>query len=143
MHPDGFAWSARKQIAKPLYAGVGIRRGLTVLQTARLVHELVDAEPEAYGAVLARWSVGVGEAAATRLGVRAACGVADTISLDVARLRKSGGRLESCLVATPAALSPGAADLIRHHLGEPGGVLVALSRAIAAALTLSAGSGAA
>ena len=106
------------------------------------MHELVDAEPEAYGAILTHWSTG--EPVATRPGVRAACGVADTISLDVARLRKSAGRLESCLVATPlAALSPGAADLIRHDLGELGGVLVALSRAIAAALTPCAGSGAA
>jgi ParB/RepB/Spo0J family partition protein len=123
-------------------AGVAIRRGLTVRQTARLVHELTDAEPGAYGAILARWSAGA--PVAVRPGVRAARGVADTIALDVARIRKSAGRLESSLVATPlAALSPGAAELIRHDLGELGGVLVALSRAIAVALMPSAGSGAA
>jgi ParB-like chromosome segregation protein Spo0J len=123
-------------------AKVAIRRGLTVLQTSRLVHELVGAEPEAYEAVLARWSAG--GPASVRPGVRAAHGVADTIALDVARLRKSAGRLESCLVATPlVSLAPGAADRLRHDLGELGGVLVALSRAIAAALTPSAASGAA
>jgi ParB-like chromosome segregation protein Spo0J len=123
-------------------ASLAIRRGLTVLQTARLVHELVDAEPEAYSAVLARWSAG--EPVMSRSGVRAAGGVADTISLDVARLRKSAGRLESCLVTTPlASLAPGAADLIRHDLDELGGVLVALSRAITAALTACAAPGAA
>jgi ParB/RepB/Spo0J family partition protein len=122
-------------------ARVAIRRGLTVLQTSRLVHELVEAEPEAYGAVLARWSAG--EPVAARPGVRAARGVADAISLDVARLRKSAGRLESCLVTTPlASLTPSAAELLRHDLEELGGVLVALSRAIAAALTPSAASGA-
>jgi hypothetical protein len=123
-------------------AKVAIRRGLTVLQTSRLVHDLVDAEPQAYDAVLARWSAG--EPIPARPGVRAARGVADTISLDVARLRKSAGRLESCLIATPlASLAPGAADRLRHDLGELGGVLVALSRAIAAALTPSTASGAA
>jgi ParB-like chromosome segregation protein Spo0J len=123
-------------------ARLAIRRGLTVLQTSRLVRDLVDAEPEAYDAVLARWSVG--EPLSARPGVRAARGVADTLALDVARLRKSAGRLESCLVATPlVSLAPGAADLLRHDLGELGGVLVALSRAIAAALTSSAASGAA
>ena len=123
-------------------AKVAIRRGLTVLQTSRLVHELVDAEPETYEVVLARWSTG-GPASA-HPGVRAAHGVADTIALDVARLRKSAGRLESCLVATPlSSLAPGAADRLRHDLGELGGVLVALSRVIAAALTPSAASGAA
>jgi ParB-like chromosome segregation protein Spo0J len=117
-------------------AKVAIRRGLTVLQTSRLVRELVDAEPEAYAAILSRWSAG--GPATERPGVRAACGVADTIALDVARLRKSAGRLESCLVATPlGSLSPGAADRLRHDLGELGGVLVALSRVIAAALTPS------
>jgi ParB/RepB/Spo0J family partition protein len=121
-------------------AGVAIRRGLTVRQTARLVHELADAEPGACGAILARWSAG--EPVAARPGVCAARGVADTIALDVARICKSAGRLESCLVATPlAALSPGAAELLRHDLGELGGVLVALSRALTVALTPSAGSG--
>ena len=123
-------------------AKVAIRRGLTVLQTSRLVHELVDAEPQAYDAVLARWSAG--EPISARPGVRAARGVAETIALDVARLRQSAGRLESCLVTTPlAALAPGAADRLRHDLGELGGVLVALSRVIAAALPPSSASGAA
>lgn len=123
-------------------AQVAIRRGLTVLQTSRLVRELVDTEPEAYGAVLTRWSTGA--PATAQPGVRVAHGVADTIALDVARLRKTAGRLESCLVTTPlGSLGPGAAELLRVELGELGGVLVALSRAIAAALTPSATPGAA
>jgi ParB/RepB/Spo0J family partition protein len=123
-------------------AGVAIRRGLTVRQTARLVHELADAEPGACGAILASWSVG--EPVADRPGVRAARGIADTIALDLVRICKSAGRLEACLVAAPlASLPPGAAELLRHDLGELGGVLVALSRAIAVALIPTAGSGAA
>ena len=120
-------------------AGVAIRRGLTVRQTAQLVRELADAEPNAQGAILARWSNG--EALTARPGVRAARGVVDTITSDVGKICKSAGRLESCLVTTPlASLSPGAAEILRHNLGELGGVLVALSRAIAVALTPSAGS---
>jgi hypothetical protein len=106
------------------------------------VRDLVDAAPEAYDAVLARWAAS--EPISARPGVRAARGVADAIALDVSRLRRSAGRLESCLVATPlSSLAPGAAELLRHDLGELGGVLVALSRAIAVALTPNSASGAA
>ena len=123
-------------------AAVAIRRGLTVRQTAQFVRELADAEPDAHGAILARWSDG--KALTARPGVRAASGVVDTITFDVVKICKSAGRLQSCLVTTPlASLSPGAAELLRHNLGELGGVLVALSRAIFVALTPTAGSDAA
>lgn len=118
-------------------SGVAIRRGLTVPQTALLVREFTEAEPEARAAILARWSGG--GPLAPRPSVRSGRGVVDTITLDVTTIRKSAGRLESCLVTTPlAALGPGAAELLRQSLGDLGGILVALSRAIAAALTPSA-----
>ena len=123
-------------------AAVAIRRGLTVRKTAQFVRELADAEPDAQRAILARWSDG--KALTARPGVRAASGVVDTITFDVVKICKSAGRLQSCLVTTPlASLSPGAAELLRHNLGELGGVLVALSRAIFVALTPTAGSDAA
>ncbi len=117
-------------------SGVAIQRALTVRQTALLARELTDAEPAAHAAILARWSRD--RPVAARPGARAARGVADTIMLDVTTIRRTAGRLESCLVTTPlAALEPGAAQLVRDGLGELGGILVALSRAIAAALTPS------
>ena len=119
-------------------SGAAIRRGLTVRQTALLVNELTDAEPAARTAILAKWSGG-GPVSA-RPGVRAARGVVDTITLDVTTLRRTAGRVESCLVTTPlAALEPGAAELLRHSPGDLGGVLVALSRAITAALVPQSG----
>ena len=63
---------------------------------------------------------------------------AETIARDIMAIRRSAGRLESCLTATPlASLSPapGASDLVRESLGELGGVLRALARTIAGALT--------
>lgn len=118
-------------------SGVVIRRGLTVPQTALLVREITEAEPEARAAVLERWTSG-GPLAA-RPGLRSGRSVVDTITLDVTTIRKSAGRLESCLVTTPlAALEPAAAELLRHSLGDLGGILVALSRAIASSLTPSA-----
>lgn len=120
-----------------LAAGVVIRRGLTVRQTALLVRELLDAaEPDILGAVLARWTRAM---RGSRPGVRAACGVVETITLDVATIQRTAGRLESCLTTTPlAALAPGAADLVRQSLGELAGVLRALERAIAGAIAKSA-----
>ena len=58
--------------------------------------------------------------------------MAETLTLDITTIRRSAGRLESCLVTTPlAALESGAAALVRQSLGELGGVLRALERAIA------------
>jgi len=115
-------------------SGVAIRRGLTVPQTSLMVRELSDAEPDAHAEILARWRDGA--SLTVRPSVCAARGVVDTFMLDVTTIRKCAGRLESCLVATPlAALEPGAAQLVRQSLSDLGGVLVALLRAIAAALT--------
>ncbi len=121
-----------------LAAGVVIRRGLTVRQTALLVRELLDAaEPDILGAGLALGTRGA--ARLPRPGVRAACGVVETITLDVATIQRTAGRLESCLTTTPlAALAPGAADLVRQSLGELAGVLRALERTIAGAIAKSA-----
>lgn len=120
-----------------LASGTVIRRGLTVRQTATLVRELVEAaDPAAEQAVLTRWSQG--SPPSGRPNVRASRGVAETIALDIATIRRSAGRLESCLVTTPlSALEPAASDLVRVNLGELGGVLRALARTITAALTKS------
>jgi ParB/RepB/Spo0J family partition protein len=117
-----------------LASGAVIRRGLTVRQTATLVHELVDAaDSAAEQAVLTRWTEG--RPPAPRPGVRPSRSVVDTIVLDISAIHRSAGRLESCLVTTPlAALEPRASDLVRAHLDELGGVLRALAGTIASAL---------
>ena len=121
-----------------LASGAVIRRGLTVGQTAQFVRELVDAaEPGAQQAVLARWTEG--RPGVARPEGRPSRSVVETIVLDVTAIRRSAGRLESCLVTTPlAALELGAADLIRQSLGELGGVLRALERTIVDVLPESA-----
>jgi ParB-like chromosome segregation protein Spo0J len=118
-----------------LAAGLVIRRGLTVRQTVTLVRELVDAaDPAAEQAVLTRWTEGRRPTA--RPGVRPSRSVVETIALDIAAIRRSAGRLESCLVTTPlAALAPAASDLVRENLGELASVLHALTLTIAGALT--------
>jgi ParB/RepB/Spo0J family partition protein len=120
-----------------LASGTVIGRGLSVRQTATFVRELVDAaDPAAQQAVLTRWSEGRPPAA--RPGVRASRSVVETIALDITAIRRSAGRLESCLVTTPlSALGPGASDLVRESLGELGGVLQGLTRTIARALSLT------
>lgn len=114
-----------------------IGRGLSVRQTATFVRELVDAaDPAAQQAVLTRWSEGRPPAA--RPGVRASRSVVETMALDITAIRRSAGRLESCLVTTPlSALGPGASDLVRESLSELGGVLQGLTRTIARALSLT------
>jgi hypothetical protein len=121
-----------------LASGTVIRRGLTVGQTAQLVHELLDAaEPGAQEAALARWTEG--RPGLARPGVRRARGVLETLTLDITTIRRSAGRLESCLVTTPlAALESGAAQRVGQSLGELRGVLRALERAIAAVMAQSA-----
>jgi ParB-like chromosome segregation protein Spo0J len=118
-----------------LAAGVVIRRGLTVRQTATLVQDFMDAaDPTAEQAVLTRW--GAGGPPTARSGVRASRSVVETMALDIAAIRRSAGRLESCLVTTPpAVLEPTATALLRESLDELGGVLRALVRTITAALT--------
>lgn len=122
-----------------LASGAVIRRGLTVGQTAQLVRELVEAaEPGAQEAVLARWTDG-DPGLATRRGVRPARGVVETLILDITTIRRSAGRLESCLVTTPlAALESGAAQLVGQSLGELQGVLRALERTLATVMAKSA-----
>jgi ParB/RepB/Spo0J family partition protein len=121
-----------------LASGAVIRRGLTVGQTAQLVRELVEAaEPGAQEAVLARWTDG--DPGLARRGVRPARGVVETLILDITTIRRSAGRLESCLVTTPlAALESGAAQLVGQSLGELQGVLRALERTLATVLAKSA-----
>ena len=117
-----------------LAAGVVIRRGLTVGQTAILVRELLDAtDAGALEAVLGRWAQG--HALPCRVGIRAPRGGVETLTLDITTIRRSAGRLQSLLVTTPLfALESGAAALVRQSLGELAGVLRALDRAIAGAL---------
>ena len=117
-----------------LASGVVIRRGLTVRQTATLVRDITDAaDHAAEHAVLTRWGEG---APTARPGVRASRSVVETIALDITTIRRSAGRLESCLVTTPlAALEPTASEVVRKSLDELGGVLRALARTIAGALT--------
>jgi ParB/RepB/Spo0J family partition protein len=119
-------------------SGAVIRRGLTVRQTAAFVRELADAaDADAEQAVLSRWTEAL-PAAAAGGGVHASRGVAETIARDIMAIRRSAGRLEACLTATPlASLSPapGASSLVRESLGELGGVLRALAHTIAGALT--------
>ena len=83
--------------------------------------------------MLTRWGEG---APTARPGVRASRSVVETIALDITTIRRSVGRLESCLVTTPlAALEPTASEVVRKSLDELGGVLRALARTIAGALT--------
>jgi ParB-like chromosome segregation protein Spo0J len=121
-----------------LAAGVVIRRGLTVCQTARLVRELIDAaEPATQQAVLQRWQ-DHGAAAPPRPGIGSTRGVAETMTRDIAMIRRSAGRLHSCLVTTPlAALESGAADVVRESLGELAGVLRALEHTVTGAIASS------
>jgi hypothetical protein len=70
----------------------------TVRQTALFVRELLDAtEPGATEAVLTAWARG--HARPCRPGLRATRGVVETLTLDITTIRRSAGRLESCLVA--------------------------------------------
>lgn len=119
-------------------SGAVIRRGLTVRQTAAFVRELADAaDGTTEQAVLSRWTEGL-PAVAPRGGVHASRSVAETIARDILAIRRSAGRLEACLTATPlASLSPapGASSVVRESLGELGGVLRALAHTIAGALT--------
>jgi ParB-like chromosome segregation protein Spo0J len=109
-------------------AGVVIRRGLTVGQTVTLVRELIDApDGDAERLVLARWSDSRSPAGARR--TRAARGAVETITLDMATIRRSAGRLQSCLVTT--SIPPG---VMRESLLDLGSVLHSLSKTIAAAL---------
>ncbi len=95
---------------------------------------MLDAtDPGALEAVLSRWAQG--HALPCRPGIRAARGVAETLTLDITTIRRSDGRLESLLVTTPlAALESGAAALVRQSLGELAGVFRALEHSIAGAM---------
>lgn len=117
---------------QPSVATMVIDRGLTVRQTARLVRELADAPEAGAGAVLARWRdgrrpQGRGRAHPTR-------SVAETLALDVATIRRSAGRLQASLRATPlAALGP-AADALGRDLGELQKILGSLTTTVTAAI---------
>jgi hypothetical protein len=116
-------------------SAVVIGRGLTVRQTALLVGELGEAaEPEA---VLARWHRGRPSERGGR--GRKARGVAEIIALDVMTIRRSAGRLQACLGATPlSALGP-AARVVGRDLDELRGVLDALTKTIAGAIEKASG----
>lgn len=116
-------------------AGAVIRRGLTVRQTATFVRELADAaDGAAEQAVLSRWTEGLTPTVAR--DVHSSRSVAETIARDILAIRRSAGRLQSCLVTTPlVCLGPGASDLVCESLGELGGVLRALAHTIAGAIT--------
>jgi hypothetical protein len=109
-----------------------VGRGLTVRQTALLVRELVDAPEGESPAVLARWC---DRRPPQRRGhARPVRGVAETLALDVATIRRSAGRLQASLLATPlAALGP-AADAFGRDLAELQQVLGSLATTIGAAI---------
>jgi hypothetical protein len=121
-----------------LAAGVVIGRGLTVRQTALLVRDLLDAAgPDAQSAVLRR--LAEEQCRPVGPGLRATRGVVETITRDVTTIRRSAGRLQSCLVSTPlTAFESRASDLIRQSLGDLQGVLGALEHTIDRTLTQSA-----
>jgi ParB/RepB/Spo0J family partition protein len=114
-----------------------IRRGLTVRQTALLVRELADAPEAGVPAVLARWRDG--RRPECRGHARSTRSVAETLALDVASIRRSAGRLQASLRATPlAALGP-AEEAIGRGLGELQEVLGSLATTIAAAIEAASG----
>jgi ParB-like chromosome segregation protein Spo0J len=121
-----------------LAAGVVIRRGLTVRQTAILVRDLLDAsEPGAQSAALKRLAQGPCRLAGP--GLRATRGLLETITGDITTIRRCAGRLQSCLVSTPlSAFESRDSDLIGQSLGDLRGVLVALEHTIGSTLTQSA-----
>jgi len=117
---------------QPSASAVVIRRGLTVRQTAVLVREVADAPESGREPVLARWRDG--RQPERRSSLRTARSVAETIALDAATIRRSAGRLQACLTATPlAALGP-AADVVGKGLGDLQGVLGGLMKTIAGAV---------
>jgi hypothetical protein len=86
----------------------------------------------ARGLVLGRWRQG--RRPERRGSGHTARSVAETITLDVTTIRRSAGRLQACLTATPfGALGP-AADVVGRGLGDLQGVLGALTKTIAAAI---------
>ena len=121
-----------------LAAGVVIRRGLTVRQTAILVRDLLDAsEPGAQSAALKR--LAQGPCRLVGPGLRATRGLLETITGDITTIRRCAGRLQSCLVSTPlSAFESRDSDLIGQSLGDLRGVLVALEHTIGSTLTQSA-----
>ncbi len=105
-------------------AGVAVRRGLTVRQTAILVREMVEAaEPAERQAVLQRW--GAGSSPGRRPGAPTVRGAFETIVLDTAIIRRTVVRLQASLaVVDPAAL------VVRDSVVDLPRVLVALSETI-------------
>ena len=118
-------------------AAVVVRRGLTVRQTALLVRELADAREAGTQAVLARWRDG--RRPEHRSHDRCTRSVAETLALDVATIRRSAGRLQASLLATPLAGLGPAADAIGRGLGELQEVLGSLATTIAAAIERATG----
>ncbi len=109
-------------------AGVVIRRGLTVRQSATLVRELTEAtDADAAQAVLARWTTA--RSSPEPSSGRTTRGPLDTIARDVATLRRSAGRLQACLTGT---LVPRGS--VHEELTALGGVLEALTKTITHAL---------
>jgi ParB family transcriptional regulator, chromosome partitioning protein len=117
---------------QPSASAVVIRRGLTVRQTAVFVREVADAPEAGREAVLARWRDG--RRPERRGSPRTARSVAETIALDAATIRRSAGRLQACLAATPLAAMGPAADVVGHGLGDLQGVLGGLMKTIAGAI---------
>lgn len=113
-------------------AAVAVRRGLTVRQTALLVRELADAGEAGAPAVLARWCDGRRPARRGHACPRR--GIAETLALDVATIRRSAGRLQASLRATPLAAWGPAAETIGRSLRELHEILGSLTTTLAAAL---------
>jgi ParB/RepB/Spo0J family partition protein len=119
---------------QPAAAAIVVHRGLTVHQTARLVHELgaAAAEPSATQAVLARWHQ-AGPPGERRRAPRMRS-AAETIALDVETIRRSAGRLQASLAASPLAVMGLCGEALRDRLRALEPTLAALSKTIAGAL---------
>jgi ParB/RepB/Spo0J family partition protein len=120
---------------QPAAAAVVIGRGLTVRQTTLFIQELSTTPPEAQPAVLARWRDARPDE--RRRNTPRTRSVAETLALDVQTLRRSAGRLQATLAASPLASMGGSADALRDSLRELQPVLSALSKTIAGAVNLA------
>jgi hypothetical protein len=118
-------------------AAVVVHRGLTVQQTARLVHELgAAAEPSAKQAVLVRWhQAGPPH---DRRSVPRRRSAAETIALDVETIRRCAGRLQATCAASPLIRMGHCGEALRERLRELEPTLAALSKTITGALDAAA-----
>ncbi|HEX6692240.1 MAG TPA: ParB/RepB/Spo0J family partition protein, partial [Burkholderiales bacterium] len=115
-------------------AAVVIRRGLTVLQTERLVAELLE-QPEAARATWLAQRLESPPAVSARRTTRTPRGDADGMVTDIATLLRVSARLQARLLGTPlGALGAPATELVLDGLSTLAPVLTALARTAATVL---------